>query len=345
MLKPYRKAELSFEEIKEIGSDGQNSRTFLANDLQLGAEIVVKQIDKAKLAVPEAYFAEAKALYISAHQNVVQLHYACEDDDHVFIAMPFYAAGSIKGLMAERHLTVREIVRLGCQTLSGLHNIHSKGLIHFDIKPDNILLTPRREALLSDFGLAKQTKLGLAEPDGMYIRIAPPEAMNGPPYNLTFDIYQIGVTLYRMCVGSAEFDRQFARFVGPDGVDRPALDQALQRGEFPDRSGLPPHIPARMEAVIMTCLKVAPDERYPSALAVANALARVDSCLDWELIAHPVNRVWRKLVDGKVHQFTANQDGSTEFVKIQPDGNQRRKNDACKARMTQTQIKGVLRDN
>lgn len=345
MLKPYRKAELFFEEIREIGADGRNSKTFLANDPQLGAEIVVKQIAKADLAAPDVYFAEAKALYASAHQNVVQLHYACEDDDHVFIAMPFYTAGSIKGVLAQRHLTVREIVRLGCQTLSGLHNIHSKGLIHFDIKPDNILLSLRREALLSDFGLAKQTKLGLAEPDGFYMRMAPPEAVSGPPYKLTFDIYQIGLTLYRMCVGPAEFNRQFARFVGPAGIDRPALAQALQRGEFPDRRGLPLHIPARLETVIMTCLKVDPDERYASALAVANALARVDTCLDWEFVADPVNRIWRKVEDGKEHRFTVNQDGSTEFVSIQTDGTRRRKRPACLPRMTPTQIRGVLRDN
>lgn len=345
MLKPYRKAELAFETIREIGSDGRNSKTFLVNDMQIGAEIVVKQIAKDSLGSTEDYFAEAKALYASAHQNVVQLHYACEDDDHVFIAMPFYAAGSIKGVLAHRHLTVREIVCLGCQTLSGLHNIHSKGLIHFDIKPDNILLSPRREALLSDFGLAKQTKLGLAEPDGLYIRMAPPEAVSGPPYKLTFDIYQIGLTLYRMCVGPAEFERQFSRFIGLTGVNQVALGQALQRGEFPDRRGLPAHIPSRLETVIMKCLKVDPDERYQSALAVANALAGVDSCLDWEFVDHPVNRIWRKVVDGKEHRFTVNQDGATDFVTIQPGGNRRRKTDACKSRMTPTQIKGVLRDN
>lgn len=345
MLKPYRKAQLSFEPIKEIGSDGRNSKTFLAKDLQLSAEIVIKQIAKVDLAAPDDYFAEARALYASAHQNVVQLHYACEDDDHVFIAMPFYSAGSVKGILAQRHLTVREIVRLGCQTLSGLHNIHSKGLIHFDIKPDNILLSARREALLSDFGLAKQTKLGLAQPDGLYLRMAPPEVVNGPPYKLTFDIYQIGLTLYRMCVGPAEFHRQFSRFVGASGVDRAALAQALQRGEFPDRRGLPEHIPARLETVIMTCLQVDPDERYQSALAVANALARVDSCLDWEVVVHPVNRIWRKVVDGKEHRFTVNQNGSTEFVTIQPGGNQRRKTAACQPRMTTAQIKRVLKDN
>lgn len=345
MLKPYRKAELSFQAVREIGADGRNSNTYLANDLQLGAEIVIKQIKKVSLSEPNVYFAEAKALYASANQNVVQLYYACEDDEHIYIAMPYYAAGSVKGILAQRNLTVREIVRFGCHTLSGLHNIHSKNLIHFDIKPDNILLSSRYEALLSDFGLAKQTELGLAEPNGLYMRMAPPEAVNGPPYKLTFDIYQIGLTLYRMCVGPVEFDRQFHSFVGPGGIDRRALAEALQRGEFPDRRALPAHIPAKLESVILTCLEVDPEQRYQSALAVANALARVDSCLDWEYLSDPVNRVWRKMVGRKEYRFTVNPDGSTEFVVTNDNGNRRRKTDACKPRMTPTQIKRVLRDN
>ncbi|PWS22273.1 serine/threonine protein kinase, partial [Enterococcus faecium] len=88
-----------------------------------------------------------------------------------------YAKGSLKKLMSTRHLTVREIVVIGCQVASGLHNVHSKGLIHFDIKPDNILFSDRGEALLSDFGLTRPfNRSGHAEPFGLYGRMVPPEA-------------------------------------------------------------------------------------------------------------------------------------------------------------------------
>ncbi len=90
----------------------------------------------------------------SAHPNVVQIHYACYDADRIYLAMPYYRKGSVTSLITDKYMTVREIVTVGCQVLSGLHNIHSKGLIHFDVKPDNILLSDRGEALLSDFGLA-----------------------------------------------------------------------------------------------------------------------------------------------------------------------------------------------
>jgi eukaryotic-like serine/threonine-protein kinase len=138
MIKPYNRAEVSFDFIMEIGADGKNSRTYLSHDHQLDARIVTKQINKIKLASPERFFDEARALYASAHPNVVQIHYACQDNEFIYLAMPYYQNGTVKGLITGRYMTVREILTVSCQVFSGLHNIHSKGLIHFDIKPDYI---------------------------------------------------------------------------------------------------------------------------------------------------------------------------------------------------------------
>jgi len=116
MLKPYQKAELTFDILKEIGQDGRNSRTYVTRDHQLNAEIVTKQIQKDSLSSTAEFFAESQALYASAHPHVVQIHYACYDDDHVYVAMPYYQNGSIKDLITGRHMTVREIVSLGVQS-------------------------------------------------------------------------------------------------------------------------------------------------------------------------------------------------------------------------------------
>ncbi|RVG50656.1 serine/threonine-protein kinase [Sinorhizobium meliloti] len=345
MLKPYRRAELAFQEVREIGADGRNSKTWVVNDVQLGAEIVMKTIAKGSLRSVNEFFDEAKALYATAHQNVVQIHYACEDADNVYIAMPLYRRGSIKGLMEAAHLTTREIVRLGCQVLSGLHNIHSKGLIHFDIKPDNILLSNRGEALLSDFGLAKQMQLGVAVPNGLYIRMSPPEATGRPPFDLRFDIYQIGLTLYRMAVGNEAFRHQYARF-SPGGVlDRVALAAEIQAGTFPDRQAFDEHVPIRLRRVIVKCLEPNPNDRFDSALAVANALAAVDDSLDWRLEKGAVNRTWTKNEGGTEKRFVVNQDGSTIFTTTTNGGQARRKRDLCRPRMTRREIEGVLRQN
>jgi serine/threonine protein kinase len=221
MLKPYNRAELTFDLEREIGGDGQNSRTFVAKDHQLDAQIVIKQVAKAKLASPENFFDEAKALYASAHPNVVPIFYGCFDADCIFLGMPFYKRGSLHALMLTKHLTVREIIVFSSQILTGLHNIHSKGLIHFDVRPNNVLLSDRGEALLSDFGLAKQMNLeGVALQDRIYFKTIAPEGLTGDEFTRAFDIYQFGLTLYRMCNGEESFAAQFQKYGTGANFDR-----------------------------------------------------------------------------------------------------------------------------
>ncbi len=71
--------ELNFETIKEIGQEGKNSQVYLAHDIQLDGEIVVKKIKKGKIVNPDEYYEEAKKLYASSHSNVVKVNYSCSD--------------------------------------------------------------------------------------------------------------------------------------------------------------------------------------------------------------------------------------------------------------------------
>ena len=297
MLNVCNKAELNFEFLNEIGSDGRNSNTYLSRDPQLNAEIVVKKIAKNRLGSTADFFNELRMLYLSAHQNVVQILYACYDVTHIYLAMPYYPKGSIKGLITGKYMTVRRIVSSGCQILSGLHNIHSKGLIHFDVKPDNILLSNCDEALLADFGLAKQMNLsGIAQQDMHYSKMTPPEALRGgDQFDRTFDLYQFGLTLYRMCNGNRAFYDQFESFgIGP-AFDRAGFREAIRQGRFPDRRKFPAHIPQRLRTVIANCLSVAPADRYQSAIDVANGLAEIDGdTLDWIFDESPARRSWKR---------------------------------------------------
>jgi len=346
MLRPHRRAEVGFEFIREIGQHGQNSRTYIARDHQLNAEIVIKEIAKARLDAGR-FFAEAQALYASAHPHVVQIHYACEDNDNIYVAMPLYLNGSLKDLMARQILTVREIVTLGCQVLSGLQHVHSKGLVHFDVKPDNVLLSERREGLLSDFGLARPIgPRGLASLDQMYIRIQPPEGFGGYEFPRTFDIYQVGTLLYRMCCGNEEFARQFATFA-PGGVfDRNAFRVAVVNGQFPDRRIFPAHIPERMRSVIKRCLQVDPNDRFTSALEVANALAPIDGpTLDWRHSRLAGCQRWEKNVEGTLYEFELANAGSTTCYKTKDAGQRRRMAKGCTNSMTDRQVRTFLGDN
>jgi serine/threonine protein kinase len=159
MLNTTRTAELSFHIVDEIGQEGKNSRVFTATDIQLNANIVVKKMIKTDFSSVDDFFLEASFLYLSSHPNVVPIHYACQDTEHIYLAMPYFDKGSLKRKMQGGELSVRDIIVFSTQILSGLNNIHSKKLIHFDVKPDNILFSERGEALLSDFGLTKQTSV------------------------------------------------------------------------------------------------------------------------------------------------------------------------------------------
>jgi len=344
MLKPYRKAELTFDVIEEIGQDGQNSRTFVTHDHQLDAEIVTKEILKAKLNSPDEFFSESQALYASAHPNVVQVLYACFDDEHIYVAMPYYRDGSVKDLMASRHLTVREIVTLGAQLLAGLHNIHSKNLIHFDVKPDNILLSPRGEALVSDFGLAKQMNFsGVAAQDRLYGKMIPPEATFKDHFDLRFDIYQVGLTLYRMANGNDHFNSQFEAYGPPDGFDRDAFRYDLRNGRFPDRSSFLPHIPTTLRNVIKQCLQVDPADRYQSAIDVVNAMAGIDGeCLDWQFQSQANTMVWTKSKEGTEFEIVVNDDGSSVGYKSVNGGAKRRIASVCKPNIKGRDLRKVF---
>lgn len=264
---------------------------------------------------------------------------AVEDASSVFIAMPYYSKGSIKPLISgTSHLTVRRIVALSCQTLSGLHNIHSKGLIHFDVKPDNILLSDRGDAMLSDFGLAKQMTGGVAHPGKFYTPMVPPEVLEGhSTFDLTYDIYQMGLTLYRMCVGNQEFTRQFRSY-----TDKDAFIADVTGGRFPDRKIFPPHVPSRLRTVIKKCLKVSPTERYRSAVEAANALASIDGPeLDWQLTEANGARIWSKNENGTNIRLEVDATGNATCSKKSAAGNERRIKAMCRT-LTEGEIRKFL---
>jgi serine/threonine protein kinase len=316
MFNTLTKAQVSFQLGDEIGGEGKNSRTYKAKDPQLGADIVVKKIEKANIADKAAYFSESRALYASTHPNVVQVYYACEDGEHIFVAMPFYKNGSVKKLLSDRHVTVREVVQIGCQILSGLHNVHSKGLVHFDIKSDNVLLSDRREALISDFGLAKPLKNGVATPEGIYEPNFPPEALTTQEFDTSYDIFQTGLTLYAMCIGLEAYKAQYLSYFANGSLDGPRFAADIKKGAYPDRSAFPPHIPARLKKIVKKCLEVNPKDRYQAALHAMNDLAQVEGAeLDWLYSEENGDRLWKKSVDDSTYQFTVYSDLSSKLAK------------------------------
>lgn len=337
MYSVYSKAEVSFSLGKEIGQEGRNSQAFIAHDENLDAEIVIKVIPKSYFEDPSAFFNESRLLYKAAHPHVVQIQYACACEENIYLALPYYSKGSLKAHAENHTLSVREIIRYGIQICSGIHNIHSKGLIHFDIKPDNILLSDRNEALISDFGLAKaMNKDLLATQTMMYFKHMAPEWYTAKNFNNQYDVYQIGLTLYRLLYGKDNFESQLAKYQSED-----EFKADLISGTFPARATIE-HSPSKLDKIINKCLSVDLNARYKSALDIANDLSSIDgNLLDWRYTTERGAKRWHKVTGTHEYMLDVAADGSSVGRKKTTSGNWTRIKDAC-GKLTAAKIKRFL---
>jgi eukaryotic-like serine/threonine-protein kinase len=338
-------ASLTFDKGTVIGQgQGMNSIVYLARDQQLDTQLAMKEVAKIKLPLASDYFAEARRLYDARHKHVVEVKYACEDQDNIYLAMPYYRAGSLQSLLERRYLSVREIVRYGLEFMAGLHHVHVKGLVHLDIKPSNILFDDSDTATLADFGLCREvTTQGLTDLPRAYRRHLPPERLAGPNAQVSkqADVYQAGLTLYRMCVGVAEFNRQ----VVMHGIDTHL--GAIAAGHFPDRTRFLPHIPRRLRKVVRTAIEIDLSKRYTSVLDLLNALALVDESLDW--LYHDAGAwgegTWRESGNAggrKVSVVSRSAGWEVHACRVTPTGQERRATAFCQAGLSEARAKVLL---
>ena len=328
-------ANLDFELRQRIGADeGHNSEVRLAYDPQLDAEIVVKKIPKSSFDDVEQYFSEARQLYDARHPNVVDVKYACQTSDFVFLAMPYYSQGSVGHLLDQRRITNREIVRYGLDLLNGLHHVHTRSMVHFDVKPSNILIDHTGKAALSDFGLSRHLRSdGLAAVQKLYLLHWPPEYLLSPDLPPAADIYQAGLTLYRMCGGPLSLEQQ------AQGKNKEELVRLILSGKLPDRRLFQLHRPRQLIGVVKTALQVDPDERFPTVFDMLLKLAEVDKWLDWECTrdAKDDQWTWELSRDGQLRSIELRQDEDSWSVvgrkTNEETGSTRRQRAFCKGNL------------
>ncbi|WP_293713497.1 serine/threonine-protein kinase [uncultured Parabacteroides sp.] len=335
------KVRLDFTELKEIGQEGRNSKVFLAHDNQLDGEIVVKEIAKNPSMHHDEYFKEARLLYAHNHNNIVKVNYACEDDDNIYVAMPFYKNGSLKKRISNgNYLTVREAVRYSIQFLSGLNHIHSKGLIHFDIKPDNILISDSNEAMLSDFGLALYTNVyGFCKSKAAYTPHVTPEQLYDLQQTIKNDIYQAGVTMYRMVNGNELLYQQIPN-TGDDLKTGQMLAEAIVKGKFPDRKLYLPHVPKKFKKIIKKCIEPDPNDRYDNTLQIINELASIDENLDIRYGRDASCEFWEAPKNGYMYKVCLNSKADKFDIKVYKtkDGKTTNCTSQCSNNIDKTQV-------
>jgi serine/threonine protein kinase len=319
-MQDYTQTSLHFKILKDIGQEGKNSTVHIAHDYQLDAEIVVKKIKKSDFKEDSDFFDEAKKLYNSTHPNIAPIQYSCQDEEHIYITMPLFVKGSLNGLIDKRPLTVCEIVKYSIDFLSGLHHIHSKNLLHCDIKPTNILISDSNDAVLTDFGLARYLNdEGLTTVEKFYNLHRAPETLQSSIISHHSDIFQAGLTVYRLCNGNTFFKNQLNNFVLKDGsLDGDKFLKSIFEGKFPDRSSYLHHIPQTLRNYIRKALNTEPSKRYQSVLEFLNDLAKIEITYDWQMAPITNGCSWSCFKDDKEYivSITGNKENIAEVKTI-----------------------------
>lgn len=289
-------ATICYEKLKPIGvGQGMNSEVFLVQDAQTGGQLAVKEVEKAKLGTtPTDYYREAQAMFAACRSNVVEIQFACETPTHICLAMPYYKNGSLADRIEAGPLPLREAIRIGIGVLTGLAHVHTAGFVHFDIKPSNVLFSDTDVPLIADFGQTRSIgPSGLATVPPMYPFALPPEYFSHSAVSPASDVYQLGLTLYRVVNGDPYFNSQ------KPPATLVALEAKTLAGTFPDRSSYLPHIPKALRRIIKKALSIDPANRYQSATEFADALGKVEVNVDWS-VSYPNGELhWQATRDGQ----------------------------------------------
>jgi serine/threonine protein kinase len=202
------------------------------------------------------------------HRNIVPVHDYGEFDGQPYIVMRYMPAGSVDDLLRSGPLDFALTQKIIEQIAPALDYAHTKGVLHRDLKPSNILMDDNGDAYLTDFGIARVLgeNLGGISITTKHVVGTPaymsPEQAQGQPLDSRSDIYSLGVTLFEMATGQRPFVAETPYGVAVLQVTTPP----------PAPRTLNANIPVALENVILRTLKKKPDERYSSALLLAEAV-------------------------------------------------------------------------
>src|SRR6266850_6283467 len=208
-LAAERVLDKRYKIVAPIGAGG-SSQVYLANDTALNREVAIKVLDRAAAAdatLRKMFVKEARSLASLSHPSIVAVYDVGEVDGLPFIVMEHLPGGSLKQrLERSGPLAPIEAVTHTVNIANGLAFAHSKGIIHADLKPSNILFDANDHAKIADFGIARTPQEDADTPQlfatAMYVA---PERVEGKQATPTSDVYGLGLLLYEMLVGKPPF--------------------------------------------------------------------------------------------------------------------------------------------
>lgn len=244
---------------------------YLAEDTRLDRKVAIKflglQLSNNKDHL-RRFIQEAKAASALNHPNIITIHEIGQFEDTSFIAAEYIEGNTLRQLLDREEITLAQVLEVAIQTASALSAAHQAGIVHRDIKPDNIMVRSDGIVKVLDFGLAKLTEtrsvnfdaeaetrpLAKTTPGTVMGTLAymSPEQARGKEVDARTDIWSLGVVLYEMTAGRFPF-------AGETSSD---LVAAILRTEPPTLNRYAPEVPAELERIVTKALRKDRDQRY-----------------------------------------------------------------------------------
>lgn len=270
-----------YEILGPLGA-GAMGEVYRARDRRLKRDVAIKILPSSEPELIRRFEQEAEAAGRLSHPNLLAVYDVGVDGDVSYLVSELLVGDTLRATLNQATLSITDAVHFGMQLARGLSAAHAKGVIHRDLKPDNVFVTSDRQIKILDFGLAKltgaanvpgggdqSTRLALTEP-GMVFGTAgymSPEQVRGDEADPRSDIFAFGAVLYEMLSGRRAFGR-------PTAVEAMT---AVLTDTPPDVAVINPRVPGELDHILRQCLAKHPGDRFQSARDLELALERVAS--------------------------------------------------------------------
>jgi tRNA A-37 threonylcarbamoyl transferase component Bud32 len=259
--------------ISSLLGGGGMGKVFLGRDQVLDRNVALKVLRKRYAQdeeFVERFEREAKAAASLNYPHIIQVYdRGTAADGTYYIAMEYVPGGTLKDrILKVGSMQAAEAVRLASEVADALGVAHARGMVHRDVKPQNVLLTADGDAKVADFGIARAASETTISNSSLVLGTAKymsPEQATGEPVGPASDLYSLGVVLYEMLTGEVPFEADSE------------VDVAMKHVTEPPRAPKEknPAVPEALNAVAMKLLEKRPEDRYPGAAEVVADLSRV----------------------------------------------------------------------
>ncbi|NLY72091.1 MAG: Stk1 family PASTA domain-containing Ser/Thr kinase [Tissierellia bacterium] len=246
-----------YEIIDELGMGGMGI-VYLAYCSYLKRHVAIKVLLQDNQGKEESLLQEAKAAARLSHGNIVQIYDIFEEDNKTYIVMEYVRGKTLRQLISNQEgtpFTEKRALELGLKLASALHHAHLNGVIHRDIKPDNIMIDQDGEPKITDFGIARvSNEATIVHTDEILgsLRYSSPEQLKGSVVDERADIFSLGIVLYEMLTGTMPF---------PDDSPVTAAFKKLKES-IPRVTQVNPEVSLQAEAIVHKATSLDPEMRY-----------------------------------------------------------------------------------